>query len=62
MKNFSMLVSHVLVPPAMKADSAFAVQSCQGLIAPGHVCTVVGVREYERLAEGIPRAHRGRRV
>ncbi len=48
--NFSMLASHVLVPPAMRALLSSPDNRIQGFIAPGHVCTVVGYREYEELA------------
>ena len=48
--NFSMLVSHVLVPPAMRLILGSPANRVQGFIAPGHVCTVVGFREYETLA------------
>ena len=48
--NFSMLVSHVLVPPAMRMILGSRNNRVQGLIAPGHVCTVMGWREYEDLA------------
>jgi len=48
--NFSMLVSHVLVPPAMRLILSLPENRVQGLIAPGHVCTVMGWREYEELA------------
>jgi len=49
--NFSMLVSHVLVPPALEA--LLAADGCEidGLLAPGHVCVVTGHRDYERIAE-----------
>src|ERR1039457_7053615 len=47
--NFSMLVSHVLVPPAMRALLSSPQNRVQGLIAPGHVCTVMGYQEYEVL-------------
>ena len=40
--NFSMLVSHVLVPPAMRLILGSPANRVQGLIAPGHVCTVMG--------------------
>ncbi len=48
--NFSMLVSHVLVPPAMEA--LLASPSCQvhGFLAAGHVCTVMGWEEYIPIA------------
>ena len=48
--NFSMLVSHVLVPPAIRALLASRENRVQGFIAPGHVCTVMGYQEYETLA------------
>jgi hydrogenase expression/formation protein HypD len=47
--NFSMLVSHVLVPPAIRALLAARENRVQGFIAPGHVCTVMGFQEYETL-------------
>jgi hydrogenase expression/formation protein HypD len=47
--NFSMLVSHVLVPPAMRLILSSPANRVQGFIAPGHVCTVMGYREYEDL-------------
>src|SRR5262249_49159007 len=48
--NFSMLVSHVLVPPAMTAILDAAGREVQGFLAAGHVCTVMGWTEYEPLA------------
>ncbi|MBO0737410.1 MAG: hydrogenase formation protein HypD [Alphaproteobacteria bacterium] len=49
-RNFSMLVSQVLVPPAMRAILD-APESCiQGFLAAGHVCTVMGYEEYEPIA------------
>jgi hydrogenase expression/formation protein HypD len=48
--NFSVLVSHVLVPPAIRLLLNSPVNRVQGFIAPGHVCTVMGYREYEELA------------
>jgi len=47
--NFSMLVSHVLVPPAIRALMTTRDNRVQGFIAPGHVCTVMGCSEYESL-------------
>jgi hydrogenase expression/formation protein HypD len=47
--NFFMLVSHVLVPPAIRALMASSSNRVQAFIAPGHVCTVVGCKEYEDL-------------
>jgi hydrogenase expression/formation protein HypD len=48
--NFSMLVSHVLVPPAMEALLDAPDHRVQGFLAAGHVCTVMGFTEYEPLA------------
>ena len=50
LRNFSMLVSHVLVPPAIRLLLESSASRIQGFIAPGHVCTVMGYREYEELA------------
>jgi hydrogenase expression/formation protein HypD len=49
-RNFSVLVSHVLVPPAMSAILDSPLNRVQGFLGPGHVCTVMGYREYEPLA------------
>ncbi len=49
LKNLSMLVSHVLVPPAIRALMVSETNRVQGFIAPGHVCTVMGCGEYESL-------------
>ncbi len=48
--NFSVLVSHVLVPPAIRALMTSPDCRVNGFIAPGHVCAVVGYEEYETLA------------
>lgn len=48
--NFSILVSHVLVPPAMEAILGSHHNRVQGFLAAGHVCTVMGYQEYEPLA------------
>jgi hydrogenase expression/formation protein HypD len=50
LKNFSMLVSHVLVPPAMEAILSSPHNRVQGFLAAGHVCTVMGYAEYEPIA------------
>jgi hydrogenase expression/formation protein HypD len=47
--NFSMLLSHVLVPPAIASILQTAHNRVQALLGPGHVCTVAGTREYEAL-------------
>jgi len=49
--NFSLLASHVLVPPAIRALLSSPGNRVQGYLAPGHVCTIMGWREYEPLAE-----------
>lgn len=48
--NLSLLVSHVLVPPAMAAILQAPDNRVQGFLGPGHVCTVMGTREYEAIA------------
>ncbi|MFJ9770526.1 hydrogenase formation protein HypD [Kitasatospora sp. NPDC101157] len=49
--NFSMLVSHVRVPPAIEAIMASPDCRVQGFLAAGHVCSVMGTAEYPELAE-----------
>ena len=51
LKNFFMLASHVLVPPAIAALLSSPRNRVQGFIGPGHVCTVMGYREYEDLVQ-----------
>ena len=48
--NFSMLVSHALVPPAIRLILGSPANRVQGFIAPGHVCSVMGFQEYEMLS------------
>jgi hydrogenase expression/formation protein HypD len=50
-QNFSILVSHVLVPPAMEAILSSSSNRVQGFLAAGHVCTVMGYTEYEPIAK-----------
>ncbi len=50
-KNFSILVSHVLVPPAMEAILSSPRNKVQAFLAAGHVCTVMGVEEYKSIAQ-----------
>jgi len=54
--NFSMLVSHVLVPPAIASIMASERSQVDAFLAAGHVCTVMGMRQYERLVDdhGVP--------
>jgi len=49
--NFSILVSHVLVPPAIRA--VLGAENClvNGFLAAGHVCTVMGTSEYEPIVD-----------
>jgi len=47
LKNFSLLVSHVLVPPAIEAILSAPGQTVQAFLAAGHVCSVMGCEEYE---------------
>lgn len=48
--NFSVLVSHVLVPPAMEAILSSNQCQVQGFLAAGHVCTVMGYQQYEAIS------------
>ncbi len=49
-RNFSMLVSHVLVPPAIEAIMASPGNRVQAFLAAGHVCSVMGTWQYPPLA------------
>ncbi len=51
LENFSILGSHVLVPPAIEAILASEQNRIQGFLAAGHVCTVMGYEEYIPIAE-----------
>jgi len=51
LKNFSILASHVLVPPAIRALMSAPDNVVQGFLAAGHVCTIMGTSEYEPLAQ-----------
>lgn len=48
--NFSLLISHVLVPPALEAIINAPGNRVQGFLAAGHVCAIMGSREYEPVA------------
>jgi hydrogenase expression/formation protein HypD len=54
--NFSMLVSHVLVPPAMEAVLSSAGCQVQAFLAAGHACMVTGYEEYRGISQryGVP--------
>jgi hydrogenase expression/formation protein HypD len=49
--NFSMLVSHVLVPPAIAWILQAPGNRVQAFLGPGHVCAIMGYREYESLSD-----------
>ncbi|XHU96114.1 MAG: hydrogenase formation protein HypD [cyanobacterium endosymbiont of Rhopalodia gibba] len=54
--NLSLLVSHVLVPPAMETILGSPKSQIQGFLAAGHVCTVMGYEEYNHISQkyGVP--------
>lgn len=56
LRNFSLLVSHVRVPPALEALLSSPDVAVNGFIGPGHVCAVMGSREYEPICArfGVP--------
>ena len=51
LENFSVLVSHVLVPPAIEAIVSAPTNRVDGFLAAGHVCSVMGTWQYEPLVE-----------
>jgi hydrogenase expression/formation protein HypD len=51
--NLTFLVAHVLVPPAMETILSAPGRRVQGFLAPGHVCTVMGVEAYEALSRAF---------
>jgi len=61
LKNYSILVSHVRVPPAMQAILSAPHNRVQGFLLAGHVCAVMGYWEYPSLAiqYGVPMAVTG---
>ncbi len=50
-RNFFLLVSHVLVPPAISAILQSPHNRVQGFLGPGHVCAIQGSREYEAISD-----------
>ncbi|MFN3705602.1 MAG: hydrogenase formation protein HypD [Thermoflexales bacterium] len=56
LRNFSMLISHMLVPPAIEAILQSPSNRVQAFLAAGHVCSVMGYWQYPPLAEhyGVP--------
>ncbi len=51
LRNFSMLVSHVLVPPALEAILQAPTNRVQAFLAAGHVCSVMGYWQYPEIAQ-----------
>ena len=51
LKNFSILIAHVCVPPAIEVLLSFPDNQVQGFLAAGHVCAVMGTEEYDPIAE-----------
>lgn len=51
LNNFYLLVSHVLVPPALEALLSSPFNSIQGFLAAGHVCAILGVNEYAPIVQ-----------
>jgi hydrogenase expression/formation protein HypD len=56
LRNFSALVSHVLVPPSMTSILDSPDNRVRAFLGPGHVCSVMGTGEYEAIARryGVP--------
>jgi len=54
--NFSILAAHVLIPPAIRAILSSSENNVHGFLAAGHVCTIAGYEEYERISAnfGVP--------
>lgn len=50
LRNFSLLCSHVTVPPVMESILGSSDNQIQAFIGPGHVCCIMGVEEYENLS------------
>lgn len=50
LKNYSILCSHVLVPPAIELLLSSPQNMINGILAAGHVCTVMGIREYDSIS------------
>jgi hydrogenase expression/formation protein HypD len=51
LENFSILACHVLVPPALRALLADRANRVDGYLAAGHVCTVMGLEEYQQIVD-----------
>jgi hydrogenase expression/formation protein HypD len=61
LRNYSVLVSHVCVPPAIRAILGSPSNRVQGFLLAGHVCAVMGYHEYPEIAEqyNVPMAVTG---
>ena len=55
LKNYSILTSHVLVPPALEAIFADPESEVDGILAAGHVCAIMGTDEYGPIVEKYKR-------
>ena len=55
LKNYSILTSHVLVPPALEAIFADSESEVDGILAAGHVCAIMGTDEYGPIVEKYKR-------
>lgn len=51
LENYSILASHVLVPPAMEAILSDDSNKIDAFLAAGHVCTIMGLNEYHPIAQ-----------
>lgn len=51
LENYSILTSHVLVPPAMRAVLDDEETAIQGFLGAGHVCAIMGLEEYEPIVQ-----------
>jgi hydrogenase expression/formation protein HypD len=51
LKNFSLLICHVRVPPVMEALLSTENHRVQGFLGAGHVCSIMGFHEYTPISE-----------
>ena len=61
-KNFSVLASHKLLPPALFALLASDCLDLQGFLLPGHVCATIGAEVFQPLAGALWSSLRGGRI
>ena len=62
LKNFSVLVSHVLVPPAIEAIMSSPENKVQAFLAAGHVCSVMGYLGVSADRRQVRNSHRRHRL